>query len=132
MNEVKPLSNALNSVAKPSAKVSLVAASQVSGNALPETAKVEQAPVEQPAPEVTQTQESREAVETAVARLNDYIQSTRRDLKFEVDEDSGRTIVTVFDSTTQEVIRQIPPDVVKDLAQKLNGEEPLRLFSARA
>ncbi len=131
MNDVKPLNSALPGAARPSAKVSLVATSQVSGNTLPETAKVEPAE-ELPAVAEKAVEETRAAVENAVAKLNDYIQSSKRDLKFEVDEDSGRTIVTVFDSTTQEVIRQIPPDVVKDLAQKLNSEEPLRLFSARA
>ena len=131
MNEVKPLNSALSGAAKPAARTTLAANSSTEGKDLPEVAgsgRVQEV-VDAAATEVA---DARENVEAAVAKLNDYIQSTKRDLKFEVDEDSGRTVITVFDSATQEVIRQIPPDVVKDLAQKLNGEEPLRLFSARA
>lgn len=131
MNEVKPLNSALSGAAKPAARTTLAASSSTEGKDLPEVAgpgRVQEV-VDAAA---TEAADARENVEAAVAKLNDYIQSTKRDLKFEVDEDSGRTVITVFDSATQEVIRQIPPDVVKDLAQKLNGEEPLRLFSARA
>jgi flagellar protein FlaG len=74
--------------------------------------------------------ESRQEVAQAVAKLNDYIQSVQRDLKFTLDEASGRSVITVIDSQTSEVIRQIPEEVTLSLAQKLNNEEPLLLFSA--
>lgn len=74
--------------------------------------------------------ESRQEVAQAVAQLNDYIQSVQRDLRFTLDEDSGRSVITVIDSQSNEVIRQIPEEVTLSLAQKLNNEEPLLLFSA--
>ncbi|MFN3235440.1 MAG: flagellar protein FlaG [Pseudomonadales bacterium] len=74
--------------------------------------------------------ESRQEVAQAVAQLNDYIQSVQRDLRFSLDEDSGRSVITVIDSQSNEVIRQIPEEVTLSLAQKLNNEEPLLLFSA--
>ncbi len=74
--------------------------------------------------------ESREQVAQAVAQLNDYIQSVQRDLKFTLDEESGRSVITVIDSQSNKVIRQIPEEVTLSLAQKLNNEEPLLLFSA--
>jgi flagellar protein FlaG len=60
-----------------------------------------------------------EKVEQAVEDINDHFQSMGRDLSFYVDEDSGRTIITVIDAETQEVVRQIPPEEVLDLAMHL-------------
>ncbi|GAA6153297.1 flagellar protein FlaG [Pseudoteredinibacter isoporae] len=68
----------------------------------------------------------------AVSRLNDYVQSSKRELQFSMDESTGRTVITVIDSNTSKVIRQLPDDVALDLARKLNEEEPIRLFSAHA
>jgi len=70
-------------------------------------------------------------VERAVAKLNDYVQNTERKLEFQVDEDSGQTIVRVYDKHSEELIRQIPEEEALELAQRLNQEEPLMLFSAQ-
>jgi flagellar protein FlaG len=55
----------------------------------------------------------------AVTSLNDYVQSVRRDLQFSIDEQTGVTVIKVVDSETQEVIRQIPPDEILNLARRL-------------
>lgn len=52
-------------------------------------------------------------------RLNELVQSIRRELNFSVDEDSGHTVIKVIDSETQEVLRQIPPEDVLTLLQHL-------------
>lgn len=59
----------------------------------------------------------------AVSRLNEYIQNSQRDLHFSVDKGSGRVVVKVIDSATQEVIRQIPSEEVIALAQGLGLKE---------
>ena len=69
-------------------------------------------------------------VEQAVAKLNDYVQNTQRKLEFQVDEDSGETVVRVYDKHSEQLIRQIPNEEALSLAQRLNQEEPLMLFSA--
>lgn len=66
-------------------------------------------------------------VERAIAKLNDYVQSIQRDLKFRVDEDLGRPVVTVVDRSTQKVIRQIPNETAIRLAQNLNAIQEQRL-----
>jgi flagellar protein FlaG len=63
-----------------------------------------------------------------VESLNDYMQSVRRDLRFSVDDFSGRTVITVLDSESQEVIRQIPPESVQALAEYLRNEGSLDSF----
>ncbi|WP_419813316.1 flagellar protein FlaG [Bacterioplanoides sp.] len=74
---------------------------------------------------------SREKVQEAISKLNDYVQSTERTLDFQLDEDSGRTVIKVFDKESSELIRQIPDELALTLAQKLNDEEPSLLFSAQ-
>jgi flagellar protein FlaG len=60
-------------------------------------------------------------VERAVARLNELMNQSQRSLRFQVDEISGRTVITVLDAETNEVVRQIPPpewlEVVRRLAE---------------
>jgi flagellar protein FlaG len=71
---------------------------------------------------VQKHQESQEQrVQRAVTRLNDYVQSFQRDLVFSVDSELGRPVVRVIDSSTHEVIRQIPNEVALRLARNLNA-----------
>ncbi|EAR09465.1 flagellar protein FlaG [Reinekea blandensis] len=72
-----------------------------------------------------------ENVERAVAQLNDYVQNTERKLEFQLDDESGDTIVRVYDKNSDELIRQIPNEEAVELARRLNQEEPLSLFSAQ-
>jgi len=70
-------------------------------------------------------------VKKAVTQLNDYVQSVQRNLQFNLDETSGKTIITVVDRETSKVIRQIPDDVALKLAEELQQSEPLSLFNAK-
>ena len=69
------------------------------------------------------------AINEAVSELNNFVQSEQRDLMFSVDEGSGDVVVRVVDRTSGELIRQIPNDVVLDLAAKARDNEPLQLIS---
>lgn len=64
---------------------------------------------------------SPEAVKQAARQLETFMQSMNRYLEFRVDQDSGRTVVTVKDKTTGETIRQIPSEEVMRLAHNLGG-----------
>lgn len=67
----------------------------------------------------------------AVSQLNEYVQNVQRDLQFEVNSESGQTIVKVIDQSTQEVIRQMPNEVALRLAENLQQDEPLTLFNIK-
>lgn len=54
-----------------------------------------------------------------VKNLNDHIQQYRRELQFEVDEKSGRTVVKVMDMENNEVIRQMPSEEVLAMSHRL-------------
>jgi len=76
--------------------------------------------------------EMQEHVEAAVAQMNEYIQSTQRDLHFSYDKASGETVVKVLDRSTQEVIRQIPDETFLKLAHSKDANGNFQLFSAQA
>ena len=46
-----------------------------------------------------------------------FVKSINRDLQFRVDDASGRTVVTVLDGETQEVIRQVPSEELLRMAR---------------
>ncbi len=58
---------------------------------------------------------------TAVSDINDYVQTLQRSLQFSVDKATGRTIITVVDKETDEVIRQIPPETTLRIAKSLQS-----------
>ena len=62
-------------------------------------------------------------LEQAVERLNDLAQSVRRELRFSLHDETGRTVITVRDTETEEVIRQIPSDEVLALITRLENSE---------
>lgn len=66
-------------------------------------------------------------LETIVARLNAHSASIGRELRFEVDLESGRSIIHVLDRDTGEVVRQIPPEKVAPWID-VHGGVSLRLF----
>lgn len=73
----------------------------------------------------------REELNQAVSRLNDFVQSVQRDLEFDVNDDTGQTVVRVIDQQTDEVVRQIPDDLALKLAENLQQDEPLSLLNIK-
>jgi flagellar protein FlaG len=66
------------------------------------------------------------ALESAAKQIESYLKSIGRELRFSVDEESGRTVITVRDSSG-EVVRQIPNDEALRLARLL-GHPPSALI----
>ena len=69
-------------------------------------------------------------LERAVRKLNERLAASQRNLSFRVDEGSGRTVISVVDATTNQVIRQIPSEEVLQVSRALEGAIPL--LDARA
>lgn len=55
----------------------------------------------------------------AVKNVSGYVQNITRELNFSVDESLGKTVVTVIDETTGDIIRQIPSEDMLELAKNL-------------
>lgn len=77
----------------------------------------------------TSSQISHEALKEAVTHINEYVQSIQRDLQFSVDEDLGGTIVKVVDRQSGDLIRQIPNEVVVDIAKNLQQLGEINLLT---
>jgi len=58
-------------------------------------------------------------VRQAVSEINEIVQSVQRDLSFNMDEDSGKTVIKVVDTESGELIRQIPSEEVLAIASQL-------------
>ena len=72
------------------------------------------APSAQPASSV-----SADDVKAAVEQMKDFAQVMSRQLQFDVDDDSGRTVVRVLDKDSGDIIRQIPSEEVLALARHM-------------
>ncbi len=69
------------------------------------------------------TRKAVDAVEVtqAASKVNDFIKQIGRSLEFSVHESSGRVIITVRESETGKIVRQIPPEellVIADLVRE--------------
>ncbi len=71
------------------------------------------------------------AVEEIVDDLNEFAQQVERQLQFSVDKDSGKTVIKVIDSMTEEIVRQIPADEILTLQRRLGDVQGL-LFKTEA
>ncbi len=71
----------------------------------------------------------KEQLQDSVSQLKDLVQSVQRDLQFSIDDFSGRTVITVLDSKTEEIIRQIPSEEVLALSKNIESMKGV-LFSA--
>lgn len=65
------------------------------------------------------TRSATEKMERTVAALNDVFEQTNVGLRFRVDDATGDTIVSVIDRDTGEVLRQMPPEQILRMRQRL-------------
>jgi flagellar protein FlaG len=77
-------------------------------------------PVFPPVQPVTQ-----EAVAAAVQSANAYVQSVSSSLQFSLDQDSGRTVVKMVDTQTEEVLRQFPSEEMLAISKSIDRMQGL-------
>ena len=63
---------------------------------------------------------NRSELDSAVASMQNYAQSVKRNLDFHIDDSTGRVVVQVIASDSGEVIRQIPSEEALQLAASLD------------
>lgn len=59
-------------------------------------------------------------LQSAVAAANEFVKPINSAVEFSLDKESGNMIVKVFDSSTKEVIRQIPSEEMVAIAKALD------------
>lgn len=82
-------------------------------------------PVEEHADFLFASPTDRVALEQAVSKVKEAFQQSGSQLQIEVDPDLERVIVKILNGDSGEVIRQIPPKEVIDLAKNLPGAKGL-------
>jgi flagellar protein FlaG len=60
------------------------------------------------------------SVEDAIKRLSDFVSPSQSSLSFSVDDVSGRQVVTIVDTQSNEVIRQFPSKEAIAIARALD------------
>ncbi|MBT8131012.1 MAG: flagellar protein FlaG [Gammaproteobacteria bacterium] len=88
-------------------------------------------PVVSTKPAVAET-EKPEKLEVAVEKVRNTVTDLQRELQFSVDEDSGRTIITVIDRESGKIIRQIPPEELLQIADRVAAGGNINLIDSQA
>ncbi|AUC87630.1 flagellar biosynthesis protein FlaG [Alteromonas sp. MB-3u-76] len=57
----------------------------------------------------------------AISRVESFLQGQNRNLSFSIDENTKRSVVTVLDSDSGDVIRQIPSEEILMLAERIQN-----------
>lgn len=71
---------------------------------------------------VTQTSaaEQKQQLVDAVKAVKDFVQPTAGNLEFTMDEETGDTVIKIVDSSSGELIRQIPSKEMLEIAKALD------------
>ena len=64
---------------------------------------------------------SLEETEKALEIVTSFLQSTLKQVDFSSDNNAGKTVITVLDSKTQEVINQFPSEKIISMAEKIQA-----------
>ena len=111
--------------------INSISSSPAPGNAAaPVKAKPQAHPVASEAAQIKSPEKAKLNIDTkamqrnlqeAIDRLNDQMQKNGRDLRFSMDKELDRPIITVKSSQTGEVVRQIPNEVVIKIAHNIEN-----------
>lgn len=82
-------------------------------------------PVRNPKPETSpapdqRVQASPDQVERALNEVRKTVQPVAQNLQFQIDKGTGKTVITIVDASTKEVIRQIPSEELLAIAKALD------------
>ena len=61
-----------------------------------------------------------EELQSALQKIQSFVSATTSDINFTIDGETGNTVVKVIDSSTKEVIRQIPSQEFLEMAKALD------------
>jgi len=60
---------------------------------------------------------------TMIEQVSEFVNSINKGLSFRVDEESGRDIVTVYEASTGDIIRQIPEEEMLEVLRRLSRQQ---------
>lgn len=117
-------SNALGSQPRPPAEINLTEARQ---SRIAQSSTAITPITEQSVAQTGKTEPARQEVEQAVKAVAEFVKPINSSIEFNLDEESGRTIVKVIDIETKDVIRQFPSEEMLSIAKALDTMKGLLL-----
>ena len=75
---------------------------------------------EQSVTQPQKAQANRQELEDAVKQVNDFLKPINNSIQFNLDDDTGKTVVKVIDLATKDVIRQFPSEEMLSIAKALD------------
>ncbi|WP_375750906.1 flagellar protein FlaG [Vibrio sp. HN007] len=70
-------------------------------------------------------EQNKQELEKMMETMNDFVNSINKGLSFRVDQEAGREVVTIYEASTGDVIRQIPDEemliILRRLAARNSG-----------
>lgn len=78
-------------------------------------------------PPARASQPSANQVKQALREIQKAIEPVARNLQFSIDNETGKTVITVVDAATREVIRQIPGEEILAIAKAIDRMQGLLL-----
>jgi flagellar protein FlaG len=91
---------------------------------LPATARKSEARHEPQEPDAASDEQ---ALQRAIARVREVFQGADSRLQIEIDRDLDRVVIKIVNGQSGEVIRQIPPEELLELARRFDGVTGLLL-----
>ncbi len=76
-----------------------------------------------PAPAETgkqKVEKNGEQLGAMVEHLNNFVQQVQRELQFSIDDDNGEVVIKVVDARSKKVVREIPPEQIREMRKRLN------------
>ena len=115
---VSDISSKYSAVPMSASSVTAAAAAGPAPVKAAERPQVELAPIPKAEIKIDLERESLDLKE-AIAKLNDMLTSSARNVSFSMDQKLGRPVVYVKNASTGEVVRQIPNEVVVRIAHSI-------------
>lgn len=75
---------------------------------------------EQSVTQVQKTEATRQQIEQAAKEVNEFLKPINNSLQFQLDDDTGKTVVRVIDTITKDVIRQFPSEEMLAIAKAID------------
>lgn len=94
------------------------------GNSPPDQNKISQPSGQQHKSVETEGAISREKIDSVVKHIESAVQDVQREVRFEVHDETGQTIISVLDRDTKEVLKQFPPEELLILAERIEANMP--------
>jgi flagellar protein FlaG len=113
----------------------VVAQTQPDGNAAPANVvagKSASSTQTQPAPFTASDTPTTDELKSMVNDIQSKVPATAKDLQFSIDQDSGKSVVTLTDRATKEVLWQVPSEVALRISRELDQFQKGTLVNRQA